>query len=92
MKKIMLRELPDWPPFPGGATDGTPFSNADTVVINQLFPVMDSSVTFRGEGDDKPHSYHYKAPNEKAATEIHRVIAEHLGRTVGELAHFTIEV
>jgi hypothetical protein len=67
MRKITLRELPDWPPEPGGAYEsGTVFPVAGEAVVIEIFPVSDAMVTFRGEFGKYPHSYHYKASSEKS--------------------------
>jgi hypothetical protein len=93
MKKLTLKELPDWPPLPGGAYDGsTQFPLAGEAVIDQVNPVTDSWVTFRGQFKGHPHSYHYQASSEEIANQIHEVVAANIGKTIVELGEFEIEV
>jgi hypothetical protein len=93
MRKITLRELPDWPPEPGGAYESsTVFPVAGEAIVIEIFPLSNAMVTFRGEFGKYPHSYHYKASNEKIASQIYAVISTNLGKTVAELADLEIEI
>ena len=93
MRKINLRELPNWPPGPGAAhQSGTVFPVAGEAVVVEIFPVSNALVTFRGEFGKYPHSYHHKASSDKIAAQIYSVILANLGRTVAELGHFEIEI
>jgi len=92
MKKIRLRDLPDWPPQPGGAyKSGTRFPTAGEAVVDDVLPLDGTSITFRAQYDDAPHSYHYYASSEKIANQIHNVVAANMGKTVAELGEFEIE-
>jgi hypothetical protein len=93
MKKIRVRDLPDWPPQPGGAYEsGTRFPVGAEAVINDVFPLNKTTVTFQGQFGGHSHSYHYKAPSEKIANQIHNLVAANIGKTVAELGEFEIEV
>jgi hypothetical protein len=93
MKKMRLRDLLDWPPQSGGAYDSRwRFPTAGEAVVNQLFPLQNERVTFRGEFEGHPHSYHYKASTEKIASRIHAIVAANMGKTVAELGEFEIEI
>jgi hypothetical protein len=93
MKMVKLRDLPNWPPPPGGAYDGgTLFPVATEVVINEIFPVIETMVTFRGESAGYPHSFHFRASSEKIASRIQTIISANLGHTVAELGEFEIVI
>lgn len=90
MKQI--KDLTGWPPRPGGAQNpGTVFPTAGQAVVSEVFPLREKSVTFRAAFDGQSHSYHYKAENEKIATQILAVIAVNIGKTVAQLGELTIE-
>ena|ERR1700693_2106381 len=93
MRKITLRELPDWPPEPGGAYEsGTVFPVAGEAVVIEVFPAIGDMVTFHGEFGKNPHSYHYTASSETIASRIHAVIFANLGKTVADLGDLEIEI
>jgi hypothetical protein len=93
VKRIRLRELPNWPPAPGGAyASGTEFPMGGEATATELVPAMGTSVTFRGTFRGAPHSYHFVAPNEKIAEKVHEVIGGNLGKTVSQLGDLEIEV
>jgi hypothetical protein len=93
MKKVRLRDLPEWPPAPGGAYDShTRFPIGGEATVNEVFPVRDKAVTFRGTFEGNPSSYHYVAPSEQTAERIHRAIAANLGKTVSELGDLEVEI
>lgn len=93
MKTIRLRELPEWPPQPGGAFDSSwRFPTAGEAVVDELYPVLNRMVTFRGQFEGHPHSYHYTAATEKIASRIQAVVAANMGKTVEELGEFELEV
>jgi hypothetical protein len=89
---MKIRELPNWPPHPGGAYDSnTRFPLAGEAMVNELFPVNKSMVTFRSEFEGHSHSFHYKASGKTIALEIHSVLEKNLGKTVAELGDLEIE-
>ena len=93
MTKFKLNKLRDWPPQPGGAyKSGTRFPTVGEAVVDDVFPLDGVTVTFRAQLDDQPHSYHYKAPSEKIANQIHNIVAANIGKTVAELGDFEVEV
>jgi hypothetical protein len=93
MKKLRLRELPEWPPQPGGAyKPGEFFPTAGEAVVSEVFPLRERTVTFRGIFDGQSHSYHYKAENKKIALEIQEVVQKNVGKTVAQLAELEVEV
>jgi hypothetical protein len=93
MTTVRLRELPDWPPAPGGAYDSlTRFPVGGEARVNEVFPVRDKRVTFRGVFEGNPSSYHYVAPSEQTAERIYDAIAANLGKKVGDLGDVEIEV
>jgi hypothetical protein len=93
MRTIRLRELPEWPPQPGGAFDSSwRFPTAGEAVVDELYPVQNQMVTFRGAFEGHPHSYHYKAATDNLASRIQTVIAANRGKTVAQLGDCEIEV
>jgi hypothetical protein len=93
VKKKRLRDLFDWPPQPGGAYDaGTVFPTGGEAVVNDVFPVRDTTVTFHGVFKGGTSSYHYFAPNVKTAHKIYAAIAANLGKTASELGALEIDV
>jgi|SRR5215469_16788885 len=92
MRKIRLRELPHWPPEPGGAFDSqSQFPLGSETVVTEVFPVLYKAVTFRGIFEGRPHSYLYVASDEKTAQKIHEAIAANQGKTLAQLGELEIE-
>ena len=93
MRTIRLRELPEWPPQPGGAFDSLwQFPIAGEAVVNELFPLQNRRITFKGEYEGHPHSYHYKASTGKIASRIQAILAANMGKTVAELGECEVEI
>jgi hypothetical protein len=93
MKKIPLRELRGWPPEPGGAYDSySRFPRSDEAMTAAIFPVVQDQVIFTCEFEGRRHSYHYFAPTEKIATQVHDVVSKNLGKILSELGDFYIEI
>ena len=93
MKTVPLRELRGWPPEPGGAYDSySHFPSSDEAVVAAIFPVVDGQVIFTCEFERRRHSYHYFAPTEKIATQVHDVVSKNLGKILSELGDFYIEI
>ena len=92
MKKKRVRELKNWPPDPGGAYDSySRFPMGGEGRVDEVFPVIETSVTMRGDFEGRSHSYHYHAPNKTIAERVHKIVAQNLGKTVRELGEFEIE-
>lgn len=93
MKKIPLRELRGWPPDPGGAYDSySKFPNSDEATIAAVFPLVEDQVIFTCEFERRRHSYHYFAPTEKIATQVHEIVSKSVGKKLSELRDFEIEI
>ena len=93
MKRIPLKELRGWPPDPGGAYDSySTFPNSDEAVIAAVFPVVEDQVIFTCEYERRRHSYHYFAPNEKIATQVHEIVSKNIGKKLSEIRNFEIEI
>ena len=93
MPKIRLRELPYWPPEPGGIYDSqSHFPLGGEAVVTEVFPVLYKTVTFRGIFEGRPHSYLYVASDQRTAQKIYDLIAVNRGKTVSELGELEIEV
>jgi hypothetical protein len=93
MKTVPLRELRGWPPEPGGAYDSyARFPRPDEAVVAAIFPVVENQVIFTCESERRRHSYHYFAPTEKIATQVHDVVSKNLGKILSELGDFYIEI
>jgi hypothetical protein len=93
MKKIRIRELPDWPPQPGGAYGPeTVFPMGGEALVSEVFPVHDRVITFKGMFGKDSHSYHYKAETAKIAEQLHSLVKDGIGMTVAELGDLEIEV
>jgi len=92
VKKVRIRELPDWPPQPGGAYDAsTVFPTGGEATIAEVFPMRDRTVTFRGDFHGR-HSYHYKAQTAKVAQQVYDIVAASIGGTVASLGEHEIEI
>jgi len=83
---MKIRDLPHWPPDPGGAFNASHKSPAsDQAVLKQLVRVQDNSVTFTATFEGKEFSYDYEAPNSKLAKDLAEVLARNIGKTVMQL-------
>jgi hypothetical protein len=93
MKKVPLRELRGWPPEPGGTYHSySHFPRSDEAVVAAIFPVVEGQVIFTCEFERRRHSYHYYAPTEKIAMQVHDVVSRNLGKILSELGDFEIEI
>jgi hypothetical protein len=93
MKKPTVRELPGWPPGPGGAhRPGAYFPNAHEAVVNEMFPLRENALTFRCIFNGDSYSYHYFAESEKIARQLHALVQKNIGKTVAELGDLEIEI
>ena len=74
---------------PGGAYDSySHFPSSDEAVVAAIFPVVENQVIFTCEFERRRHSYHYFAPTEKIATQVHDVVSKNLGKILSELGDF----
>jgi hypothetical protein len=83
---MKIRDLPNWPPKPGGALNAsnkTPAS--DQAILNQLVRVQDNSVTFTATFEGKDFTYDYEVPNSKLAKDLAEVLSRNIGKTVVQL-------
>jgi hypothetical protein len=93
MKKILLRDLRGWPPEPGGAYDSySTFPDSDEAVIAAVFPLVEDQVIFTCEYERRRHSYHYFAPNEKIAKQVHEIVSKNAGKKLSDIRDFEIEI
>lgn len=93
MKRIPLRDLRGWPPDPGGAYNSYSKSpRPDEVVIAVIFPLVEDQVIFTCEFERRRHSYHYFAPSETIAMQIHEIVSANVGKKLSELRDFEIEI
>jgi len=91
-KKIILRDLPGWPPEPGGAYEsGTEFPRPWEAVIIEVIPVDATSVTFKAQYKKYSHSYHFFAASKEIASQIQIIVGANIGKSVASLAEFEIE-
>ena len=61
-------------------------------MVAAIFPVVEDQVIFMCEFEGQRHSYHYFAPTEKIATQVHEVVSKSLGKILSELGDFYIEI
>jgi hypothetical protein len=84
MKRIKIRELPNWPPQPGGTNSDRPAPNQ--VSLTTVEPKqVDGLVTFVGEFQRKPLTYDYTASSETLAEAIREALRSNLGTSIGDL-------
>lgn len=83
---MKIRDLPHWPPEPGGAFNASHKSPAsDQAIFKELVRVQDNSVTFTATFEGKEFTYHYEVPNSKLAKDLAEVLARNIGKTVIQL-------
>lgn len=93
MKKIPLRELRGWPPDPGSTYGSySKFPSSFEAAIAAIFPLVEDQVIFTCEFERRRHSYHYFAPTEKIAVQVHEILSKNLGKKLSELRDFEIEI
>jgi hypothetical protein len=92
MKKTKIRNLPNWPPDPGGLYQGsTPAS--EQAILRTVEPNrVNGLVTFVGEFEGHNHTYDYRASNEKLAEAIRQVLRQHVGTSVFGLGELEVDV
>jgi hypothetical protein len=83
---MKIKDLPHWPPEPGGAFKASYKSPAsDQAVLKELVRVQDNSVTFTASFEGKEFTYDYEAPNSKLAKDLAEIVARSVGKTVMQL-------
>jgi hypothetical protein len=83
---MKIKDLPNWPPVPGGAFNASYKSpTSDQAVLKELVRVQDTSVTFTVSFEGKEFTYHYDVPNSKLAQNLGEVLARNIGKTVTQL-------
>lgn len=94
MKKIRIRELPNWPPDPGGAVLGSWRSpTSEQATLTRVMPKrVDGLVTFVGQFEGHDHSYDFKASSEELAETIREALRNHLGTRVFSLGDLQVEL
>ena len=83
---MKIRDLPHWPPEPGGAFKASHKSPASgEAILTELIRVNNTSVTFMANFEGKEFHYDYEAPNSKLAQEVADVLARSIGKTLMHL-------
>jgi hypothetical protein len=92
-KKLLVTDLPHWPPAPGGpAPRGTIFPLAGEATITNSALVVDEKLVFWGDYAGHQHRFHYRAPNAQIADELYKLVARNVGNSVASLSLQQIEV
>jgi hypothetical protein len=94
MKKIRIRDLPNWPPDPGGPYQSSYRSpTSEQAILRRVEPKrVDGLVTFVGEFEGHSHTYDYRASSERLAEAIRKVVGQHLRTSVFGLGELEIDV
>jgi len=94
MKKSKIRDLPNWPPEPGGAIQSSyRIPTSDQAILRRVEPKgADGWVTFVGEFEGHNHSYDFKASSEKLAEAIRQALRQNLGTSVFGLGDLEIDL
>jgi hypothetical protein len=78
---MKIRDLPGWPPEPGGAFKASHKSPASGEgLLTELIRVHNTSTTFTASLEGKEFHYDYEAPNSKLAQELAEVLARSIGK------------
>ena len=72
---MKVRDLEGWPPQPGGSykTSYTVPSSEESM-IEKVVSVLDDNVCFTGTANGVQHTYDFKAPNEKLALNLKKIL------------------
>jgi hypothetical protein len=90
---MRVRELPNWPPEPGGAyRPGSIFPSSGEAIIAEVVPLQGCAVTFRATHGQDSHSYHYQAETKEIAEQLQRLMEGNVGRAIATLGEFEIEI
>jgi hypothetical protein len=82
-KEIMKVSDLGWPPQPGGSykTSYTVPSSEESM-IEKVVSVLDDNVCFTGTANGNRHTYDFKAPNEKVALNLKKILESNIGKSV----------
>jgi hypothetical protein len=83
---MKIRDLPNWPPHPGGpfkASSNSPAS--DQAILKELIRVQDNSVTFTATVEGNQFTYDYEVADSKLAKGLAEVLERNIGITVVQL-------
>jgi len=80
---MKIRDLNGWPPEPGG-TYRTSYTvpSSEEAMIEKVVSVFDDTVCFTGTANGNEHTYDFKAPNEKVALDLKRILESNIGKSV----------
>jgi hypothetical protein len=94
MKKIKIRELPNWPPDPGGPIlSSYRIPTSEQAKLTRVMPKqVDGRVTFVGEFEGHDHTYDYAASSEQLAEAIREALRNNLGTSVFGLGDLEVEL
>jgi hypothetical protein len=94
MKKVKLRDLPNWPPDPGGPYQSSYRSpTSEQAILRTVEPKRaEGLVTLVGEFEGHNHTYDYRASNERLAEAIRGVVGQNLGTSVFGLGELEVDV
>ena len=83
---MKIRDLPNWPPDPGGPFKASYKSPAsDQAILKELIRVQDNSVTFTATFEGNQFTYACEVANSKLAKDLAEVLARNIGKTVMQL-------
>lgn len=89
---MKIRELPDWPPSPGGSyhwTHRTPAS--DQAVLKALVRVQDDWVVFTSTFEGKEQTYDFQTPSAAMAKNLAEIVQGNAGKkTVMEMGELEL--
>jgi hypothetical protein len=89
---MKIKDLPNWPPEPGGAFNASYKSpTSDQAVLKELVRVQDTNVIFTAHFEGKEFTYHYDLPNSKLAQNFADTVARNIGKTVTHLGAVEVD-
>jgi hypothetical protein len=89
---MKIRDLPNWPPEPGGAFNASYRSpSSDQAMMKELVRVQDKSVTFTAAFEGKQFTYDYEAASTKLARNLAEILRKNIGKTVMQLGEPEVE-
>jgi hypothetical protein len=94
MKRIKIRELPNWPPDSKGPTGGSyRLPTNEQAKLTRVEPKrVEGRVTFVSEFERHDHIFDYKASSEKLAEAIRDVLRNNLGTSIYGLGDLEVEL
>lgn len=80
---MKVRDLEGWPPQPGGSykTSYT-VPSSEEAMIEKVVSVVGDNVCFTGTANGNQHTYDFKAPNEKVALNLKKILESNIGKSV----------